>query len=233
VSDTIEYGMGMMGITESWRHNPALRGLYWRLRSMAVEAVLRICFRRKSRNRAEHIRGLETKCARQAEEITEMRLQAEFRNSERRALNILVACDGPCNRAYMDDPSSVDEDVVRIAVYSTLRLLHWWRRGGQGGADAYLKRVRDDVRRTKTRKACFFALECDPAADAYGKFYVATQSFWNANGHLDDSHITKEACLPNGFNEVMESVFEFDGPPDKGKDALLAAGLTENKSMLP
>ncbi len=104
--------------------------------------------RRDDGGPGEHIRRLEAKCAAQASEITNMRLQAEHRNRERRALNILVACDGPCNRAYMDDPTQVDEEVVRITVHNALRLLHWWRRGGQPAADAYLKLVRDNLRRS-------------------------------------------------------------------------------------
>jgi len=66
-----------------------------------------------------------------------MQLSAEYHNTRAKALNILVACDGPCNAAYMDDPSLVTEDVVRTAERNAERLRHWWDRGGQAASEAY------------------------------------------------------------------------------------------------
>ncbi len=131
-----------------WRlsRDSYVRIVYWRTRAYIAEACLKILFNKKSRSLVEHLHNLENKCGSQAEEITKMRLVAEERNKERKALNILVACDGNCNRDYMDDPESVDEDVVRNVVWNALRLLHWWRRGGKAGADEYLQRVREDIR---------------------------------------------------------------------------------------
>lgn len=117
--------------------SPRLRLIYWRSSGWLAWSLLAICFRRRTRNRAEHIRGLEEKVARQALEISNMQRSAKSRNAERMALNLLVACDGQCNRAYMADPSQVTDEVVRLAERNATRLRHWWNRGGQAAAEAY------------------------------------------------------------------------------------------------
>ena len=66
-----------------------------------------------------------------------MRESLEYKNKLLRACNILVACDGPCNKSYMDNPYDIDEDVVKLAEGNALRLRHWWNRGGQQAADLY------------------------------------------------------------------------------------------------
>lgn len=88
--------------------------------------------------------------------------------------------------------------------------------------------------RNRFRPPCYFALERDPSEDAHGCFYVATKEFWDERGHLDDQHISADIRLPDDFNEVMESVFAFEGgTPEEGRKTLLVAGLTENEAMLP
>lgn len=109
--------------------------MHWQLRAFISEAILRICFRKKSIRRAEHIYHLEQKVKRQGEELRSMQLYLEQKNREHKALNILVACDGPCNKPYMDDPSSVNEEVVRLVMQNAGRLQRWWNRGGQKAAE--------------------------------------------------------------------------------------------------
>lgn len=123
----------------------SVRCVYWRMRAHAAEAVLRIAFRRRTRNRAEHIRGLEAKVAHLSETVTTMREQAERKNVEMKALNMLVACDGPCNSPWMDDPKAVTENVVFHAQRQARRLYNWWRRGGQGAHERYLARIREKL----------------------------------------------------------------------------------------
>ena len=113
---------------------------YWRGRAWIAETILSICFDSKTRNRAEHIRGLEEKVKRQAEEIRNMQLSAELQNVRAKALNILVACDGPCNAHYMEDPSLVTQEVVDSVNRNAERLNHWWNRDGTAGADTYRKK---------------------------------------------------------------------------------------------
>ena len=69
-----------------------------------------------------------------------MQEQLRRKNKKMKALNILVACDGPCNQSYMDNPYDVDEEVIEIAERNLERLKHWWSRGGQQAADLYRKK---------------------------------------------------------------------------------------------
>lgn len=126
---------------EKWINDPSLQlqKIYWSMRARFAEMILRICFNPKLVRRANHIYYLEEKCRNQAEQITDMQEQLTRKNKKMKALNILVACDGPCNRAYMDNPWDVDEEVIKIAERNLTRLKHWWSRGGQQAADLYMK----------------------------------------------------------------------------------------------
>ena len=128
---------------ESYRReaSPRLQLFYWWASARLAWSLLRICFRPRSQNRAEHIHNLEEKLARQAKEIDDMRRQAECKNIEMKAMNLLVACDGPCNRDLMDDPSQVTLEVVENCEYVTKRLRHWWDRGGVAAKEAYRNKL--------------------------------------------------------------------------------------------
>jgi len=132
---------------ESWRKDKSDRCkmLYWKSRARYAETILKICFRNKTKNRAEHIRGLELKIENQAQQIKDMQDTLELRNIERKALNILVGCDGPCNRPYMEDPSSVTSEVIRMVDWHYKRFMNWCNRGG---FDAYQK-YRDEYKGTR------------------------------------------------------------------------------------
>jgi len=125
---------------ESWRKDKSnrLKMLYWRNRAFYAETILKICFRHKTKNRAEHIRGLEEKVRMQADQIRCMQDTLEHRNIERKALNILVGCDGPCNRPYMEDPSSVTPEVIRMVNWHYSRFTNWCNRGGFEAYQKYL-----------------------------------------------------------------------------------------------
>lgn len=130
-----------------WRNKASfiLQKHYWAARACFAETILKICFTEKKKNRAEHIRGLETKIKNQAEQITGMQDQLVYNDQKMKALNILVACDGPCNRSYMNDPYSVDANTVKIIKRNYERFMHWWDRGGQQAADLYLNRYKKDI----------------------------------------------------------------------------------------
>jgi len=126
--------------------------VYWKSRAHAAELEFRIYAIQKNRKkRTEYLLHLEEKLSKQANEIREMQLILEHRNKERKALNILVACDGPCNRAYMDDPSSVDEKTVKLVVRNAERLIHWWNRGGQKGHEEYMLRWKETMKRLREK----------------------------------------------------------------------------------
>jgi hypothetical protein len=112
---------------------------YWQNRAWYAEIILKICFRNKTKNRAEHIRGLEQKIANQAHQIQCMQDTLELRNVERKALNILVGCDGPCNKPYMDDPSSVTPEVIRMVDWHYKRFMNWCNRGGFEAHQKYIE----------------------------------------------------------------------------------------------
>lgn len=121
-----------------------MEAYYWRGRAWILKAVLNICFDSQTRNRAEHIRGLEQKVKRQAGEIRSMQESAEANNIRAKALNILTACDGPCNAHYMENPSLVTQEVVDSVKRNAERLTHWWSRGGMAGAEAYKAKFRNN-----------------------------------------------------------------------------------------
>lgn len=62
----------------------------------------------------------------------------------------------------------------------------------------------------------------------YGTYYIVHKDFWEQEGCLDDSTISNEIedLLPNGFNEIQESHFEYGGPLAEGIEKLKNAGFT-------
>ncbi len=114
-----------------------LEAYYLRGRVWILETVLRICFDSKTRNRAEHIRGLEQKNKSLKREIRNMQESAEANNIRAKALNILVACDGPCCSSYMDDPESITQETVNSVERNYQRFMRWWRRGACQQAKRY------------------------------------------------------------------------------------------------
>jgi hypothetical protein len=127
---------------ESWKKDisPRIRLIYWQTRARFLETILKICYNSKLCRHAEHIHYIEEKCRNQAEQITDMQEQLTQKNKRMKALNILVACDGNCNRSYMDDPYSIDQEIVDKVKRNYERFMHWWNRGGQQAADLYMKK---------------------------------------------------------------------------------------------
>lgn len=77
----------------------------------------------------------------------------------------------------------------------------------------------------------FFAIDTsDEGKEAV--FYMAIREFFKHFGCLDDQHIGHRLCLPDGFLEIQESVFAFEGEPSMGRELLLNFGFVENKELL-
>lgn len=129
---------------ETWRKeiSPRLRMLYWQARARWAETILKVCFKDRKKKRAEHFALLEDKVKAQAFQIKQMQDRLQYRNKQMKALNILVACNGPCNAPYMDDPSQVDQGVVDIVNYTAKRLNDWWNRGGMKAREEYLNKYK-------------------------------------------------------------------------------------------
>lgn len=58
-------------------------------------------------------------------------------------------------------------------------------------------------------------------------FLIIEQSFWDQN-HLWDDRGQGSDDVPPKFYEVTDSVFEYEGPYEEGRLALLAAGFVEH-----
>ena len=98
----------------------------WRDKAEKLEEILKEDYTTKEINRAEHIRGLETKNRRLKKEIREMQLKAEEFNKLLYATGLIVHCTGclpgaPAN--YEDLTEEKVQQVERIAQ----RLRTWWK----------------------------------------------------------------------------------------------------------
>jgi hypothetical protein len=57
---------------------------------------------------------------------------------------------------------------------------------------------------------------------------VVSKSYWEQNGCLDDQHLGQH-MMPPGFDEMCESMFEFDCDLDEARRLLNASGLIEKE----
>jgi hypothetical protein len=62
-------------------------------------------------------------------------------------------------------------------------------------------------------------------------FSITPKDFFDANGCLSDEHFDEEE-IPEGFENVMESTFEFDGTRQQAEALLRANPLFEEKDMV-
>jgi len=60
-----------------------------------------------------------------------------------------------------------------------------------------------------------------------GRFEIVHKNHWHLNHTLMDSHISSRVILPEGFEEVEESIFEFEGSPRRGLELLSAANFSK------
>ena len=67
----------------------------------------------------------------------------------------------------------------------------------------------------------------EPDISPVGEFFTITsKAYWNSNKALDDFSMSPAlaSVLPEGFHELSESIFEYDGTIADGIDALLQTG---------
>ena len=63
-------------------------------------------------------------------------------------------------------------------------------------------------------------------------FLFTSIKYWDEHNCLDDrGNCVDERILPEGFNELMESVYEFNGDSFKAREELLDLGFVENTNM--
>lgn len=76
-------------------------------------------------------------------------------------------------------------------------------------------------------KELYFQLVEDVTADPPAYFIITPKQYYDAEGCLSDESGFTEGVLPENFYELAESMFEFDGTPQLGRDILLNLGVTE------
>jgi hypothetical protein len=59
------------------------------------------------------------------------------------------------------------------------------------------------------------------------RFFIVKKDFWEANGYIDDSLLSKDVDLPDGFHECMEACFEYGGDHPNPAELLHAHGFRE------
>lgn len=61
-------------------------------------------------------------------------------------------------------------------------------------------------------------------------FFITPKKFYDKNGCLSDkNNVVPKNVLPNGFFELAESTYEYDGLIAEGKESLLKAGFIEHQ----
>ena len=114
---------------QSWQdeEEPILRIAYWRDRCFLAERLIGKTLTQQEVGRARHIMGLEDKSQRQREEITSMRMIAEYRNRQLEAANLIVRCNGGCTGGIIGSPEKINEELVAEVERTAKRLREWWR----------------------------------------------------------------------------------------------------------
>ena len=66
-------------------------------------------------------------------------------------------------------------------------------------------------------------------SDGYDPYFfvIVSIKYWEKYGYLDDRGGEPD-CLPDGFYECAESIFEYSGSPLQGRLLLIKAGFVEN-----
>ena len=70
--------------------------------------------------------------------------------------------------------------------------------------------------------------------DGMTYFTFVEKAFFAQNGHLDDSirdRLIDEDIIPDGFYDLDESSFEYDGDKDDAITVLNKAGFTSSKTL--
>ena len=62
---------------------------------------------------------------------------------------------------------------------------------------------------------------------------ITTKAYYDKTGYwCDNDRMKIGTVLPNGFCDIMESVYEYDGNIEEGRQVLLNAGFIENNKIL-
>lgn len=114
-----------------------MRAWYWEGRARLGERILKMLFSGKRIGCAHHMADLEEKVKTLQEVITGMRLEAERKNLELRATNLIVGCTAACSDASFENVGAVTEEFVATAERIVKRLRMW-----RGNRDYQIERGR-------------------------------------------------------------------------------------------
>jgi hypothetical protein len=73
-------------------------------------------------------------------------------------------------------------------------------------------------------KDFYFEL-CRKETDSY--FLITPKSYYDKEGCLSDESGIADEALPKGFYELQESMYEYDGTSENGRQLLIDAGMKE------
>lgn len=76
-------------------------------------------------------------------------------------------------------------------------------------------------------KDFYFQLVIEPTLDPPAYFLITLKSYYDTEGCLQDESGIADEILPEGFGEMAESCYSFNGNPQTGREMLLGLGLIE------
>jgi hypothetical protein len=76
----------------------------------------------------------------------------------------------------------------------------------------------------------YYCVERNSDYDDSVSFCFTSIEYWNENECLDDC-LSRIDCLPKGFHNAMEAIWEFNGSVENGELALKAAGFQWSQEM--
>lgn len=76
-------------------------------------------------------------------------------------------------------------------------------------------------------KDFYFQLVEDAVEEPSAVFLITPKKYYDKEGCISDESGVADEVLPEGFGELMESHYEFDGNPKIGRDILINIGMTE------
>lgn len=71
-----------------------------------------------------------------------------------------------------------------------------------------------------------YVKSCD--SQSYGKFVIVPKDFWDTHHHLLDSFV---CSIPEGFTQVAESMYKYNGKIKNGIQLLIDNGFVENEEL--
>lgn len=93
--------------------------------------------------------------------------------------------------------------------------------------------IYEDDEFEKSQEPTDYLFACDNNSEMGGTvFIIFEKAYWTENGFWDDSGGMPDFLRWSGFSELMESVYEFDGPPEEGREILLHLRLEEKPEIL-